>query len=134
MKTLFVFPAIAAALVGALPSLALEPASEPSPPLRAEPRTRELIIPAESTEASTTFLLSNTTPGMVKIGELRPSCRCMNVTVNRWELPPGAQSRVQVDLDLTGRPGPQQKSVDVLLETQPPTSVKLTISVLRQTS
>ena len=59
------------------------------------------------------FRMYNDGPGIWKIEEVLPSCGCTNVKVTAKEIVNGAYIDVSFNLETTGRPGAQQKLIEI---------------------
>ncbi|MEL7533201.1 MAG: DUF1573 domain-containing protein [Bacteroidota bacterium] len=62
---------------------------------------------------SHSFRLYNDGPGLWKIEEFLPSCGCTNVKATATEVESGAYIDVSFNLETVGRPGAQQKLIEI---------------------
>jgi len=81
----------------------------------------------EVEKAKGSFQFTNTGTGTLIIEDIKPSCGCTAIALDKYEYAPGETGYLNVVFDPTG-PGLQQKYIDVITNAEPQPVVKLIVS------
>jgi cytochrome c5 len=84
-------------------------------PLKWDATTKDYEAKPGETRARLLFAVTNVSDADVVVTEVLPSCGCTSVSVpgRPWRLAPGAGGEIQLDVDLTGKSGQLNKTVQV---------------------
>ncbi|MCI0700373.1 MAG: DUF1573 domain-containing protein [Planctomycetia bacterium] len=90
------------------------------------------MIVGESSTLNHNFTITNSTTQPIEITQVRPSCGCTHAALDHTQLQPGGSATLTVNINLSGRSGPQRFVCEVLSATGSPYLCELTTVVYPQ--
>jgi hypothetical protein len=91
--------------------------------------SRDLGKEQEGKKVEILYRFKNTGKHNLILKDVTPSCGCTTPEWPKQAIPPGEEGMIKAVFDSKGRVGPQHKDIQVMANTRPESSMRLTFSV-----